>query len=182
MQNKVVLLGIVAVLAFVRFAVVPWHEYQQSKYQQLDAVTKRLQRSEALVEQQQRLIEMQQQQQQQLATMLTPFPKVTNPSAYRLQLQQQIQQLAEENGVAVTFFDWLSDTPMQVFSLSRGRISLRLKGLAGNIMSTHSLIEQRFPNFIVRDVKANWRNDLTPQSEIELSLLVEVDYQEQEAQ
>jgi hypothetical protein len=181
LQNKTLLLALLAVLVFIRFGIVPWHAYQQQQYQQLDAVTKRLQRSQALLQQQQQLQQWQAQQQQEVSALLAPYPMVSSASDYRLQLQQQLQQLAAANSVSVTFFDWLSDTPLQVFNLVRGRISLRLQGPAGNIMLVHSLIEQQFSHFNLRDIKANWRADLNAQSDVELSLLIEADYCLQEA-
>lgn len=176
LQNKPLLLGLIAVLAFIRFAVLPWHDYQQSQYQQLAAVSKRLQRSEALLQQQQQLLQWQQQQQQQLDALLAPYPLVSSAADYRLQLQQQLQQLSAGNNVSVTYFDWLSDTPLEVFDLIRGRMSLRLQGPAGNIMQVHSQLEQQFSHFILRDIKGSWRGELSPQSDIELSLLIEADY------
>lgn len=181
LQNKPLLLGIVALLLFVRFVAVPLQQHQQALHQQLDALTKRLQRSEALLQQQQQLELHQAEQQQQLSQILKPFPVVSSSSQYRLQLQQQLQQLAAAQGASVTFFDWLSDTPLQVFNMQRGRISLRIKGTAANVMLLQAQIEQQFPHFMLRDLRSSWRGDLNQRSEIELTLLFEADYRLQEA-
>ena len=181
LRNKPLLLAILAILVLARFVLVPLQQQQQAQYQQLDALTKRLQRSEALLEQKQTLESLQAEQQQQLSQLLQPFPLVANSSQYRLQLQQQLQKLAAAQGVSVTFFDWLSDTPLQVFNLQRGRVSLRIKGTAANVMQLHTQIEQQFPHFMLRDLRSSWRGDLNQFSEIELTLLFEADYRLQGA-
>ncbi|MEH8015825.1 hypothetical protein MN202_01150 [Rheinheimera muenzenbergensis] len=181
LQNKSLLIGTIVVLALLRFVLLPLQQHQQELYQQLEGLNKRFQRSEALLQQQQQLQLLQAEQQQQLTQLLLPFPKVSSSSQYRLQLQQQLQQLAAAQGAAVTFFDWLSETPLQVFNLHRGRISLRIKGPAAKVMLVHALIEQQYPHFIQRDIRGSWRGSLTAQSEVELTLLFEADYQLAEA-
>lgn len=181
LQNKPLLLSIIGLLALIRFVLLPLHQHQQVLYQQLESLNKRLQRSEALVQQQQQLQLLQSEQKQQLTVLLQPFPKVSSSSQYRLQLQQQLQQLAAGHGAAVTFFDWLSDAPLQVFNIQRARISLRITGPAANVMQAHAMIEQQYPHFIQRDLRGSWRGSLTPQSEVELTLLFEADYQLAEA-
>ncbi|WP_134053933.1 hypothetical protein [Rheinheimera aquimaris] len=180
LRNKPLLLTILAILVLARFVLVPLQQQQQAQYQQLDALTKRLQRSEALLQQKQKLELLQTEQQQYLDQLLQPFPVAANSSQYRLQLQQQLQKLATAQGASVTFFDWLSDTPLQVFNLQRSRVSLRVKGTAANVMLLHTQIEQQFPHFMFRDIKASWRGVLNQQSEIELTLLFEADYLLQE--
>lgn len=181
LQNKPLMLGIVALLVFLRFVLVPWQAYQEELHQQLDALSKRLQRSEALLSQQQQLNESQAQLQQQLTTLLQPFPAVEAAAQYRLQLQQQLQQLAAEHQVSVTFFDWLSDTPLNVFNLQRARINLRLQGNAASVMAVHLLLEQRYTHFIIRDLRGSWRGAISPDSQVEFTLLIEADYRQQDA-
>jgi hypothetical protein len=180
LQNKPLLIGLIAFLVVIKFVLLPLQQKQQDVYQQLDSLTKRVQRSEALIAQQQELLQWKDRQQQQLQTLLAPFPVVNNATQYRLQLQQQMQLLAAEHKVSVTFFDWLSDSPLEVFNLYRGRVSLRIEGSAANVMRWHGQLEQQFPQFILRDIRGNWRDVLTADSRIELNLLIEVDYQLQE--
>ena len=92
LRNKPLLLTILAILVLARFVLVPLQQQQQAQYQQLDALTKRLQRSEALLQQKQKLALLQTEQQQYLNQLLQPFPVVANSSQYRLQLQQQLQK------------------------------------------------------------------------------------------
>ena len=181
LQNKPLLLAIVAVLALLRFVVVPLQQQQQDLYQQLEVLSKRLQRSESLLQQQEQLQSSYTAAQQQLEKLLQPFPVVASGSQYRLTLQQQLQQLASANNASVTFFDWVSDTPLPVFNLQRGRVTLRIRGTAANVMQLHAQIEQQFPHFISRDTRSSWRGSLTPQTDVELTLLFEVDYRVQEA-
>lgn len=181
LQNKPLLIALVALLAVVKFVLLPLQQQQQALYQQLESSTKRVQRSEALLAEKETLLQWQSRQQQELQQLLQPFPLVDSAAQYRLQLQQQLQQLAAANQVSVTFFDWLTDTPLQVFNLQRSRISWRVEGDASKVMQLHLQLEQQFPQFMLRDVKATWRGDLSHSSRIELNLLIEIDYKLQEA-
>ena len=180
-RNKIILLSLVVILMVIKFGLLPLQQARQDVHQQLIGLDKRLQRSQALLEQQDVLQQWQSNQQQQLQQLLQPFPQVTSAAQYRLELQQQLQQLAAANNVSVTFFDWLTDTPLGVFDLQRGRIALRLEGDAGSIMQLHLKLEQQFPHFLLRDIRASWRGELAPGIRIELSLLIEADYQIAEA-
>lgn len=180
LQNKPFWLGLVLLLAGIKFVLLPLIQLQQDNYNELEGLSKRVQRSEALLADKDQLQQWQVTQQQQQQQLMLPFPVVDGATQYRLVLQQQLQQLAAENGVSVTFFDWLTDTPLQVFNLQRGRLSWRVEGDASQIMQLHVQLEQQFPHFILRDVKASWRGDLNPGSRIELNLLIEVDYKLQE--
>lgn len=181
LRNKAALIGLVLILVVIKFILLPLQQAQQNLHQELAGLNKRLHRSQALVEQKDMLQQWQSTQQQELQTLLQPFPEVTAAAKYRLTLQQQLQQVAAENQVSVTFFDWLTDTPLEVFDLHRGRISLRVEGNASNIMQLHLKLEQQFPHFSMRDIRATWRGELGRASRIELNLLIEVDYRLAEA-
>lgn len=181
LQNKIALISLVVVLVVIKFVLLPLQQAQQAQQQQLAGLNKRLERSQALLEQKDLLQQWQATQQQQVQTLLRPFPVVAGSGPYRLALQQQLQQLAAEHNVSVTFFDWLTDTPLEVFNMQRGRLSLRLEGGASRIMQLHLALEQQFPHFLLRDVRATWRGDLNRGSRIELNLLLDVDYRLQEA-
>lgn len=175
LQNKW-LLAVVGLLAAVKFLFLPLQQLQQEQYQLLDSLTKRVQRSEALLSEQQALQQWASAQEHQLQQLLQPFNQVDNAAQYRLMLQQQLQQLASSYDVTITLFNWVSDTPLSVFNLHRGRVTLQLEGEAANIMQMHLQLEQRYPQFISKDLKANWRGELSNKSRIELQLLLEVDY------
>lgn len=176
LQNKW-LLAVVALLAIVKFLLLPLRQMQQEQYQLLDSLTKRVQRSHALLSEQEPMKQWASEQQLQLQLLLQPFVSVDNAAQYRLTLQQQLQQLATSHGVTIMLFNWVSDTPLAVFDLHRGRVNLQLEGEAAHIMQMHLQLERQYPQFISRDLKANWRGDLSNKSRVELQLLLEVDYQ-----
>ena len=176
LRNKIALISLVVILVVIKFILLPLQQTQQDMHTQLEGLNKRLLRSQALLAEKDTLLQWQSTQQQQLQKLLLPYPEVTNAAQYRLTLQQQLQQLAADNRVSVTFFDWLTDTPLDVFNLHRGRISLRVEGDAGSIMQLHLKLEQQFPHFSLRDVRATWRGGLERGSRIELNLQLEVDY------
>lgn len=176
LQNKK-LIAVVVLLVIIKFVLLPLQQKQQELHQQLDSLVKRVQRSEALVQEKDTLQKWAITQEQELTQLLQPFPVVDNAAQYRLTLQQQLQQLAVEHQVAVTFFDWLSDTTLNIFEMQRSRISLRVEGEAAAIMLWHAKLEQRFPQLVVRDVRATWPQQLTQNSRVEVNLLIEVDYQ-----
>ena len=166
-RNKLILIAVMTTLLLIKFVLLPLQQKQQDLHQELTVVSKQLQRSKALVE-------------QELQKLLQSFPEVVSTSQYRLALQQQFQKLALDNAVSVTFFDWLTDTPLDAFNIHRGRVSLRVDGNASKVMQLHLMLEQ-FPHFSLRDIRASWRGDLSRDRRIELNLLIEVDYRLPEA-
>lgn len=180
-RNKLILIGILGSLLLIKFVFLPLSEMQQDLHQQLTVLNKQLQRSKALLEEQSVLQEWQESQSSRLESLLQPLPEVSSASQYRLSLQQEIQQLAAEKQVSVTFFDWLTDLPLDAFNVHRGKVSLRVEGRASQVMQLHVELEKRFLHFSIRDIRASWRGALDQERRIELNFLIDVDYKLPEA-
>lgn len=147
------LLIVALVLAAVRFALMPWLEWQGEKREALQVLTQRLDRSEGLVRSRSAI--------ERNATALfaesqkakAVFPVVTSGEAFRLQSQQQLTALAQQFGVSVKVFDVLTEGDVDRLSLRFIRVRLQVEGAARFVARFHGEIEGRMQNAIVRSVR-----------------------------
>lgn len=106
-QQKRGMLVVIGILVAARFVGVPLIEYQAEKRQQLNMVTQQLERATRLVEAGSlvnSLTELQESRQQAEEE----FLKFTNTGDFRLQAQQRIQQIVQQQNTQVNLFDWLT--------------------------------------------------------------------------
>ena len=131
--KKNLLVAVLAVLLAIKFVIQPWLTYLDEQKQELQTLTKKLNRSESLllVETQVQANELKLQQASEL--LLQSVAKTTDATAYRIQFQQQLQSLMESYNVQLAFFEWLSDSNLNAFSVQRGRLSIRLKGNVADV-------------------------------------------------
>lgn len=176
LNNKPLLLGIILLLAGLRFIIVPWMDYQDEQKQQLETLTKRLVRSEALVEFRTELTEQKQLQDTAVSKLLTGLQQSPSTEQYQLEFQQQMQQLLESNKVSLLLFDWLSDTDLKTFNVHRARINLRFEGTIADIVKTHLVLEQNYPSLLIRDLNTSWRGGLSKESRVTVTMMLESDY------
>jgi hypothetical protein len=176
LNNKPLLLGIILLLAGLRFIIVPWMDYQDEQKQQLETLTKRLVRSEALVEFRTELTEQKQLQDTAVTRLLADLQQSPSTEQYQLEFQQQMQQLLESNNVSLLLFDWLSDTDLKAFNAHRARVSLRFEGTIADIVKTHLLLEQKYPSLLIRDLNTSWRGGLSKESRVAVTMMLESDY------
>lgn len=174
--KKNLLLAVLAILLAVKFVIQPWLEYLEEQKQELQTLTKKLNRSESLLLVQAEVEANEQRLQQVSDQLLQGVASASDAAAYRIQFQQQLQTMMESHNVQLVLFEWLSDAELHSFSVSRGRLSLRLKGNLADVAKAHLAIEVQLPYVHIRDLKANWQGPLQPGQVIELAALAEVDY------
>lgn len=182
LQNKKLLLSIIAALAFLRFVWVPWLAHLEEKQGELQTLTRRVERSITLVQQRELLTENHSHAQNDVSEVLKAFPLVADKGQYALNVQRELQALAEQNQVTISLFDWVSDTPLSVFDLQRGRLTVRLEGEVAHLIQMQSAIERNFSNFIVREFRGSWRTNLTAGAMAEWSMQLDADYRLGEGQ
>ena len=106
-QQKRSMLAVIGILVAARFAGVPLIEHQTEKRQQLNMVTQQLERATRLVEGgslDNSLTELQESRRQSEEE----FLRFTNTGDFRLQAQQRIQQIVQQQNTQVNLFDWLT--------------------------------------------------------------------------
>jgi hypothetical protein len=151
------LLAVVAVLAALRFVVVPWVQAQSEQRQYLELVTQRLDRSSAVVHNREQIGKAVQKIGTVEAGVRAPFPRAASPDAYRLDAQRAITTLAESAGAKVTLFDWLVDGEVPEARLAYARVRVTLGGTLAEIVRAHGDLEGALPNAAVREISLEAR-------------------------
>ncbi len=176
LNNKPLLIGIILLLAALRFLIVPWMDYQDEQKQQLETLTKRLVRSEALLEFKDQLYQQKDQQDIVVGQFTDQLEQSTSVQQYQLELQQRLQQLIETRNAKMELFDWLSDSDLKAFSMHRARINLRFTGQLSDVIALHLMIEQQYPHAQILDLNTSWTGDLTKGRNLNVTMLIEADY------
>ncbi len=177
LNNKPLLIGIILLLAALKFLIVPWMDYQDEQKQQLETLTKRLVRSEALLEFKDQLYQQKDKQDTAVAQFTDKLEQSVSVQQYQLEFQQRLQQLIETKNAKLELFDWLSDADLKAFNIHRARINLRFTGQLSDVMAIHLMIEQQFPYAQILDLNTSWVGDLTKGRNLSVTMLIEADYQ-----
>jgi|GEM_PF-2357575 len=105
--QKKALLWIVVALAALRFLGMPLLDYQEQQKQDLGMTTAQLERAQRLLDAEgstEALAEMRQQRER----IESNFIRHATDSEFRLQAQQRMQQVFQQNNLQVNLFDWLA--------------------------------------------------------------------------
>lgn len=146
------MLGLAAVLAIVRFVVVPWVGSQADVHDRLFAVTRQLDRAEAIVEAGSGLQTRRDALALTVAELAARAPVAKTGSEHRVQVQRELRAVAESAGLKLTIFEWVLDGESEATGLVFGRVRLQLDGPLRNVADAHVGIEAGFPNAFVRDL------------------------------
>ena len=120
------LLVLAAVLAALRFAVVPWMQQQAEQRQQLEVLTQRLDRSVAVVQNAEAMQAALGKVVEVTEAARAPFPLVDDRERFRLDAQRMLAGVAQRGGVSVTLFDWVVDGEAPQAGMAYGRVNASL--------------------------------------------------------
>ncbi len=150
-----VLLGVALVLLGLRVIVVPWVRAQDEAHDRLAVLTQRLDRSVGVIENR-AAIEATRSRLAALAPAeQARFPTPADPQSYRLQVQQQVNQIAASVGLKVSLFDWMVDGELPESGLSYGRVRIRFDGPLRDLVRVHGEFEGQLQNAVVREYGFN---------------------------
>ena len=147
------LLVLAGVLAALRFAVVPWMQQQVEQRQQLEVLTKRLDRSVSVVQNAEAMQAARGKVVEVTEASRAPFPAVDSKDRFRLDTQRRLAGIAQRGGVEVTVFDWVVDGEAPQAGMAYGRVNARLSGPLDSLIAVHGAIEADMPFAAVREVK-----------------------------
>ena len=151
------LLGLAAILVAMRFVVVPWTETQADMHDRLYAITRQLDRAEAIVDAGSEL----QARRDALAAIVRELaaraPMVNPGSEHRVQVQRELRAAVESVGLKLNVFEWVLDGEIEAAGLLFGRVRLQLEGPLRNVAAAHVGIEAGLPHVFVRDLIVNVR-------------------------
>jgi hypothetical protein len=156
------LLVLAAVLAGLRFAVVPWMQQQGEQRQQLEVLTQRLDRSVSVVQNAEAMQAARGKVVEVTEAARAPFPVVDDKDRFRLDSQRTLAGIAQRGGVSVTLFDWVLDGEAAQAGMAYGRVNASLAGPLDSLVAVHGAIEAAMPYAAVREVKLDLGRVLKP--------------------
>lgn len=156
------LLVLAAVLAALRFAVVPWMQQQAEQRQQLEVLTQRLDRSVAVVQNAEAMQAALGKVVEVTEATRAPFPLVDDRERFRLETQRMLAGVAQRGGVTVTLFDWVVDGEAAQAGMAYGRVNASLSGPLDRLVAVHGALEAEMPFAAVREVKLDLSRGARP--------------------
>ncbi len=156
------LLVLAAVLAALRFAVVPWMQQQAEQRQQLEVLTQRLDRSVAVVQNAEAMQAALGKVMEVTEAARAPFPLVDDRERFRLEAQRMLAGIAQRGGVTVTLFDWVVDGEAPQAGMAYGRVNASLSGPLDSLVAVHGALEAEMPFAAVREVKLDLSRGARP--------------------
>lgn len=151
------LLGFAALLAVLRFIVVPWVDAQGNTRDRLFAVTRQLDRAEAIVDAGSDLQAHRDALDAAVRQLAGRAPLAQAGAQHRVQVQRELRALVESAGLEVKSFEWVLDGEAEAAGMSFGRVRLQLEGSLRDVAEAHVGIEAGFPNAFIRDLAVNLR-------------------------
>ncbi len=146
------LLGIAAVLAAVRFIIIPWIDFQAVEAEKLAVLTKRLDRATGVVQNQQLIAKTLAQVKSSTLKARARFPQAEDRQSFRLSAQQEVSDLIGAAGLNVKLFEWVMDGRAEDAHLEYSRARIQIEGALRQVVSTQAALEGKFPNMFVREL------------------------------
>lgn len=146
------LLAVVAVLAVLRFGIVPWAEAQNATRDELEVLTRRLDRSEGVVQNRDAILAARKLLRSNAEKLHARFPQPGTADEFRLGTQQRIGQVAQSAGVQMTVFDWVLEGRIDGTDLAYGRARLNFEGPLRDLVRAHGELEGALPNAAIREL------------------------------
>ncbi|MDO6426501.1 hypothetical protein Q4489_05720 [Thalassotalea sp. 1_MG-2023] len=111
------LLLIVALLAVIRFVIVPIFEWQEEKIDDIDAKITRLDKAENVINRQAKLTTLLSDVQQSNEETEVLYHNFTSTNAMKLSLQQQVEKIFSQHSVKIKNFTWPNELPGNITEL-----------------------------------------------------------------
>lgn len=146
------LLLVVAVLAGLRFVLVPWLDAQGQKREEVQVLTQRLDRSESLLANKALIKESDKSLGARLSAVRARFPIHSSAETFRLDMQPRIGEIASLNGMTINVFTWVLDGEVEKSELRFVRARVQLTGSMRALADFQGQLEGDLPNLLVREV------------------------------
>jgi len=159
MNSRVrILFGLAGALAVARFVLVPWLGAQADLHDRLYAVTRQLDRAEAIVAAGPDLQARRDTLAESVAELAARAPQAESGSEHRVQVQRELRSAVEAAGLKVQLFEWVFDGESTPTGLAFGRVRMQFEGTLREVAEAHVAIEAGFPQVFVRSLAVNVRN------------------------
>lgn len=147
-QTKLLLL---VVLAFLRFAVVPFLDYQAQSKEQLELLTQQLDKAEQLMNSKEQLQQVKLATEQQFNQLREVFFKDENSAQFRLSQQQFMQQQLLAFNAEVSFFDWLGQKQLADGQIEVHQARIIVEGDFTDLMRSYTEVVAALPTLRVTE-------------------------------
>lgn len=147
-----IMLIVVVALAALRFVVVPWFNSQTGTHDRLFAVTRQLDRAEAVAEAGTDLGSQRDQLGETVDELVSRVPLADPLNEYRIAVQRQLTSIAEAQNLKLALFEWVLDDISEGAGLGYGRVRVQFEGPLRRIAKGHVEIEAGLPNVFIRDI------------------------------
>ena len=159
-KNQKLLLITVALLATIKFIVLPFFEWQNETKQSAQTSLERLNKMEGALASQEELKEKLAEAEKALAQLETQFPMITNVDAFRLEQQQRINEIADKHDVDVSLVSWDDSIPEANDGLMIQPLKLELSGATKKLALVHTELLQVFSNAKQKNAELTLRGSL----------------------
>jgi hypothetical protein len=147
------LLAVAAVLAALRFLVVPWIQAQSDARDRLQVLSKRLDRSVGVLQNEQAIRKAAAQLEAALQQARDRFPTSASLESFRLENQQRLGAVVSSGGSRVALFDWVMEGAVPGSGLAYSRMRFQVEGALRDIVRVHGDIEGSLPNLVLRELQ-----------------------------
>lgn len=154
-QRRRLLLGVAAVLALLRFAVVPWLDAQADARERLQVLTQRLDRSVGVVQNRDAILGAAAALRAATEAARGRFPTAVTAESFRLDDQRRIGAIVAGAGLKLALFDWVLEGAVPDGGLAYARIRFQVEGALSDVMRVHGDLEGGLPYMAVREMQLN---------------------------
>jgi uncharacterized protein YPO0396 len=166
-MTKQNLLAVLVLLFCVRFGLFPLWDWQDEQKQKLQQAAQHQAKVEHMLSQFSELSQQQQLSEGYAQEAKRLFPQVAE-AEYRLQVQQQIQQIITAQQAQLQVFDWVTVSPVEGSKLLKANVNLRASGSPASVAMLHALLED-MPNLTMDTVNLTWYGTLNSSAEVTAS-------------
>lgn len=150
------LLGCLAAVLVVRFAFLPWGEWFTEQRTRLEVLTDRLERSNAVLRNRERIVSTLAKHEELIAVARGPFPVESIVTDYKIKVQQSIGAIVgRSSSNNVQTFEWIFEGKAEAQSLRYLRARITIVGTSRALSDAHAALEGEYPNMVVRELSFN---------------------------
>ena len=146
------LLATLLFLLFVKFVGLPWLDWQADQRQQLMVLTQRLDRSVGVVANADEITKARAALRAEVDQLERLFPVAKAPPEIKLQAQRAVEEIAAQNGLTVSSFDWVFQSETGSGNVPYTRARIQLAGELRSLALAHGLLESKLSGVTVRDL------------------------------
>jgi hypothetical protein len=176
-NNRARALMFVAVaLGTIQFLLLPWIQFRSELRDEVQALTKRLDRSEAVLNNKDEMQALSQKLQTTSGPILQLIPAPENEEAFRLAMQQRVSSMVGESGSTLSVFDWAFSGEIEGTDMRFVRSRITVAGDVASLAKLQALLDVRFPNAVIRDWSLIAEQEVARGQQFKASLSAVIDF------